>query len=379
MRSNVLSTLVLLATTVTQAEEPSRLEDAFAPHFRIGAAIGTHHATGREPAALELASQQFNTVTPENCMKWQSLHPETDKYDFDAADAFVDWATKHGMFIVGHALVWHSQTPRWVGQGVDGEPLDRELALKRMKEHIEAVVGRYKGRIRAWDVVNEAIDDQGRLRSSSTGPGGPRMRPWYAPIGDDFIEKAFEYAHAADPDAELYYNDYNEWHPVKIEAISQLVRRLQSKKIRIDGIGLQGHWGLDYPKLDEIGHMLTEYGKLGVKLMITELDVTVLPRPNRDTSADVGRRVEGGDRLNPYRDGLPDDAAKLLADRYAAIFRLFVEHADKIDRVTFWGIHDGHSWRNSFPVRGRVDYPLLFDRQLRPKSAFAAVLRTATK
>jgi endo-1,4-beta-xylanase len=283
------------------------------------------------------------------------------------------------MFIVGHTLVWHNQTPPWAFEGVDGKPLDRDAALARIKEHIETVVGRYKGRIHGWDVVNEAIDDDGRLRSGPVGVPGRRGEPWHAAIGDDYIEKAFRYAHAADPDAELYYNDYNEWHPAKIKAISNLVRSLQAKNIRIDGIGLQGHWGMDYPTLEEIDHMLTEYGKLGVKLMITELDISVLPLPGQQTGAEITRRAAGGDATNPYPHTLPADKQRALAERYASIFRVFLKHADKLDRVTFWGVHDGHSWRNGWPVRGRTDYPLLFDRRLRPKPAFEAVIREARR
>ncbi|MBM4001545.1 MAG: endo-1,4-beta-xylanase [Planctomycetes bacterium] len=379
MRAGVLIlwTVLVAVSVISVADEPKELKDAFASRFRVGAAIGTHHTMGQEPESLALAASQFNAATPENLLKWQAVHPAPDRYQFEPADRFVAWGEQHGMFLVGHTLVWHSQTPRWVSQGTDQKPLDRDALLDRMKGHIETVVGRYRGRIQAWDVVNEAIDDQGRLRSAVPEGGSPRrFAPWYSPIGDDFIEMAFEFAHAADPNAELYYNDYNEWFPAKIEAISGLVRRLQSKNVRIDGIGLQGHWGLDYPKLDEIDHMLTEYGKLGVKLMVTELDITVLPSASNGTSADVNARATGGDRLDPYRDGLPDAVQRKLADRYAAIFGLFVKHANTIDRVTFWGVHDGHSWRNHFPVRGRTDYPLLFDRRLEPKSAFSAVVGT---
>jgi endo-1,4-beta-xylanase len=379
MQRIMLPIAALLTTAAAFADEPMVLKDHFAPYFRLGAAIGTHQILGREPAALELVARQFNTITPENLLKWQSVHPEPDRYNFEPADRLVEWGEKHGMFVVGHTLVWHSQTPRWVSQGVDGKRLDRETALLRMKQHIDTVVGRYKGRVKGWDVVNEAIDDNGRLRSDAVQGGGRRFAPWYAPIGGDVVEKAFEYVQAADPNAELYYNDYNEWHPAKIAAISELVRNLKSKHIRIDGIGLQGHWGLNYPTLEEIDHMFTEYGKLGVKLMVTELDVTVLPSTSGGTAADVDQRAADSDRLNPYRDGLPDDMQKQLADRYAAIFRIFVKHADKLDRVTFWGIHDGHSWRNNFPLRGRTDHPLLFDGQLRPKLAFQSVMQTAAE
>jgi endo-1,4-beta-xylanase len=356
--------------------EPSALKVEFKDKFRIGAAIGTHQVMGDEPESMKLVARHFNTITPENLLKWQEVHPEPEKYNFGPADAFVKFGEGNDMFIVGHTLVWHNQTPPWAFEGAGGKPLDRETALRRIKEHIETVVGRYRGRIDAWDVVNEAIDDNGKLRSGEVGPPGRRGEPWHAAIGDDYIERAFQYAHAADPEAELYYNDYNEWHPEKIAAISKLVKSMQAKGIRIDGIGLQGHWGMDYPAIEEIDHMLTEYGKLGVKLMITELDVSMLPPPGQNTGAEVSQRADGGDIQNPFPNGLPPDQQKELADRYAAIFRVFVKHADKIDRITFWGVHDGQSWRNDWPVRGRSDYPLLFDRQLQQKPAFEAVIDT---
>jgi endo-1,4-beta-xylanase len=360
------------------ADEAAALRDAFANAFRVGAALSTDQVMGEEPAALELAARQFNTITPENLLKWAEVHPEPDAYNFEPADRYVEWGEKHGMFIVGHTLVWHNQTPPWAFRGEGGNPLDRETALARLEEHIGKVVGRYKGRIHGWDVVNEAIDEQGRFRTGPVGPPGRRGEPWHAAIGDDYIESAFRFAHAADPDAELYYNDFNEWYPAKIEAISKLVKSLQAKGVRIDGVGLQGHWGVDYPKLEEIDRMLSEYGKLGVKLMITELDMNVVPQPGQGTGAEVTDRIDRSKALNPYPDGLPEEKQRELAQRYADIFRILVKHKDVIDRVTFWGVHDGQSWLNYFPVE-RSAYPLLFDRQLKPKPAFEAVVQTATE
>ncbi len=350
------------------AAEHAALKEAFKDNFRVGTAISTPQILGDEPAALALVAQQFNTITPENLLKWQEVHPQPDEFNFDAADRFVEFGEKNGMFIVGHNLVWHSQTPAWVFKGDSAKPLDRETLLKRMQSHIQSVAGRFKGRINGWDVVNEAIEDDGALRKSK----------WQQIIGDDFIEKAFQFAHEADPKAELYYNDYNEWKPGKIKAIKKLVQKLKSKNIRIEGVGLQGHWGLDYPSTQEIESMFAEYGDLGVKLMVTELDLTVLPDPGLRGGADVARRAEMRKGLDPYRDGLPEDVQRRLAERYAAIFRIFVKHANKLDRVTFWGVHDGQSWHNNWPVRGRTDYPLLFDRQLHPKMAFDSVIQTQT-
>jgi endo-1,4-beta-xylanase len=376
-RSAIALALSIAFANESFAVEPPSLKDLFKDKFRVGAALSTRQVMGQEPAAMKLVARQFNTITPENLLKWSEVHPEPEKYNFGPADDYVKFGEANDMFIVGHTLVWHNQTPDWAFAGVGGKPLDREIALARIKDHISTVVGRYKGRLHAWDVVNEAIDDNGRMRSGPVGPPGQRGEPWHAAIGDDYIEHAFRFAHEADSNAELYYNDYNEWHPAKIEAISQLVRNLQSKNIRIDGIGLQGHWGMDYPSLEQIDHMLNEYGKVGVKLMITELDIRMIPQPDSNTGAEVSDRRKTGDAANPYAKGLPRAQQRALAKRYADIFNVFVKHADKIDRVTFWGVHDGQSWLNDWPIRGRTDYPLLFDRQLRPKPAFTAVVSTA--
>jgi endo-1,4-beta-xylanase len=363
--------VVLLAASSLGAAEPTALKDAFKDDFRVGAAVGTRHVmAGDESPELKLVAQHYNTITPENLLKWAEVHPQPDRYNFEPADRYVAWGEEHDMWIVGHTLVWHNQTPDWAFHGVEGQPLDRDTALARIKEHISTVVGRYKGRINGWDVVNEAIDEQGKFRSGEVGPPGRRGEPWHAAIGDDYIEHAFRFAHEADPDAELYYNDFNEWYPAKIEAISKLVASLKEKDIRIDGLGLQGHWGMDYPKLEEIEHMLNEYGKLDVKIMITELDINVVAQ--RNTGGDINQRDESGDRRGS--ETLPDDQQQALAERYAAIFKIFLKHRDNIDRVTFWGVHDGHSWLND---RGTPNHPLLFDRQLQPKPAFDAVIAGA--
>lgn len=379
LRTLAIPVMVMWAAVgaAREAAAEQTLKEAFTGRFKMGAALGTEHVLGRETKARELVARQFNSITPENLLKWAEVHPEPAQYNFEPADRYVEFGEKHDMFIVGHTLVWHNQTPEWAFTGIDDQPLDRETALARIKEHIATVVGRYKGRINGWDVVNEAIDDQGKFRSGPVGPPGQRGEPWHAAIGDDYVQKAFEFAHAADPDAELYYNDYNEWHPEKIVGISRLVGSLKAAGVRIDGIGLQGHWGMDYPRPAEIDHMLTEYGKLGVKLMITELDINLLPDANRRRGADITRREELRKELDPYRAGLPDEMQQKLAQRYAEIFSVFDKHRDTIDRVTFWGIHDGHSWLNNWPIRGRTSYPLLFDRELAPKPAFQAVIEQA--
>ena len=343
------------------------LKEAFAADFLVGAALGTNQVMGEDAEATQLAAEQFDSITPENLLKWAEVHPQPDEYNFGPADRYVEFGRKHGMFIVGHTLVWHNQTPAWVFEGVGGKPVDRRTLLARMREHIHTVVGRYKGRVNGWDVVNEAIDENGAMRAT----------PWQRIIGDDYIAKAFEFAHEADPNAELYYNDYDMWKPGKRRTVKKLVADLQAKGVRIDGVGIQGHWGMDYPSLDEMEAMLRDYGEMGVKLMITELDLNVLPRPSRHLGADTRQNYQLHKELNPYPDGLPAEQQRALADRYAEVFRVLLRYRDKVDRVTFWGVDNGQSWLNNWPVRGRTAYPLLFDRDYQPTPAFAAVIGTA--
>lgn len=362
----VLSVWLVISATACGADWPT-LKEAFAGKFLIGGAVNDSQMLGNHPNETELIVGHFNTITPENILKWEKVHPRLEQYDFAPADRLVEFAQKQNMFIVGHCLVWHSQTPRWVFEGQDGKPATRDELLARMKEHIFTVVGRYKGKIQSWDVVNEAIEDDGSLRKSK----------WLNIIGPDFLEKAFEYAHQADPDAELYYNDFNMWKAGKRDSVVRLVNELKSKGLRVDGIGMQGHWGLDYPPLDEAQEAMIAYASTGAKVMITELDITILPSASRNQGADIAQNFELRKELNPYPDGLPDEKQQELAKRYGEIFALFVKHADKISRVTFWGVQDGNSWRNNWPIRGRADYPLLFDRDCKPKPAFDAVIKSA--
>lgn len=370
MRQRLTTTalLTLLCLAGRAGAQPPSLAEAYAGEFLVGGAIGTRQIMTDDHPALEVARRQFNTITPENLLKWSEVHPEPERYDWEAADRLVEFGEANGMFIVGHTLVWHSQTPRWVFQGDDGEPLNREQLLERMREHIHAVVGRYKGRIGGWDVVNEAVLDD----------GSPRETPWRRIIGEDYIEKAFQFAHEADPDAELYYNDFSMFHPGKRRAVAQLVRRLKDAGVRIDGVGVQAHWGLDFPTLEEADQTISDYAALGVNVMITELDINVLPRPDRRQDAEVGRRFERREAADPYRDGLPDEVQQRLADRYGEIFRLFRRHSDHLSRVTLWGVDDGQSWHNNWPIRGRTAHSLLFDRQYQPKPAFHSVVKAAS-
>ncbi len=249
----------------------------------------------------------------------------------------------------------------------DGKDVSREVLIERMKNHIYTVVGRYKGRVNGWDVVNEAIEDDGSFRKSK----------FYQIIGEDYIRLAFQFAHEADPKAELYYNDYSMSKKEKRDAVVAMVKNLQSQGVKIDGIGMQGHMTMDFPTLDEEEKSIIAFAGTGVKVMITELDLTVLPPPSNKVSADVALSYEYRKQLNPYPDGLPDSVAQAAHDRYAALFKLFLKHADKIERVTVWGLTDGQSWRNNWPIPGRTDYPLLFDRNYQPKPIVETIIKEA--
>jgi endo-1,4-beta-xylanase len=373
MRSALRALIVVMcaacAHPTLSAQRAPTLKDAFAGVFRVGAALNANQFTERDAKGAALVKAQFNTTTPENVLKWEVVHPQPDKYDFTQSDQYVAFGEANGMFIVGHTLVWHSQTPRWVFQDASGAPLSRDALLARMRDHIHAVVGRYKGRVKGWDVVNEALNEDGTMRRS----------PWLTIIGDDFIAKAFEYAHEADPAAELYYNDYNLEVAAKRNGAADLVKRLKAQGIPIAAVGSQTHEKLyntgTAAKLDTT---LSVLGALGVKVNITELDVDVLPAATQNSTADVGVTAQQGvsAAVNPYVTGLPDAVQQALAQRYAALFRVFLKHRGTIDRVTFWGVGDGDSWLNNWPMRGRTNYPLLFDRQDSPKAAFDAVLQT---
>jgi len=347
----------------------SGLKDAFAGDFLIGTAVNTPQILGIDREAKPFIIKHFNAITAENAMKWEKIHPLPDKYDFALADSIVNFARANGMFITGHTLVWHSQTPDWVFQDSLGNPLTREALLERMKNHIFTVMGHYKGRVQSWDVVNEAMGDDGQIRKSK----------WYSIIGEDYIEKAFEYAHEADPDAELYYNDYNNEEPLKRAGVINIVRNLRDKGFRIDGVGIQGHWHLDSPDFKIVDESINEYAALGVKVMITEMEINVLPTPSWLYGADISKIAEYKDSLNPYVAGLPDSVQTQLTNRYASLFRLLLRHKDNVSRVTFWGVHDGYSWKNNWPIPGRTNYPLLFDRNYQPKPAYYAVIEEARK
>ena len=353
----------------TNAQTQPSLKDSYKGCFLVGAALNPREFTGQDEKSDAIIQAQFNSISPENVLKWEIVHPQPGTYNFSLSDKYVEFGEKNHMFIIGHNLVWHSQVPKWVFEDKDGKPVTRDELLARMRDHINTVVGRYKGRINGWDVVNEALNEDGTLRQS----------PWLKIIGEDYLEKAFEYAHDADPKAELYYNDYNLENEAKRKGAIELVKKLKAKGVAITGVGVQGHVSLDWPSPAQVEATITEFGDLGVKVMFTELDIDVLPAAMGGHSADVSLRAAADPKLNPYPDGLPEAMQQKLAQRYADLFGAYAKHCGVVTRVTFWGVTDRDSWKNDWPVRGRTNYPLLFGRSFEPKPAFFAVIKSAPK
>jgi endo-1,4-beta-xylanase len=348
------------------AAGPAGLADAFREHFRIGVAVSNETIDQSIAPHLELIAREFNSVTAENAMKWGVIRPDGVNWQWQRADRLVDFATRHGMHVLGHTLVWHSQIPRTVFTGRDGQPLDRGALLAKMEEHIATLVGRYRGRVHAWDVVNEAIDEG----------NGWRRSPWLQIIGDDFMEQAFRMARKADPAATLIYNDYNEHNPEKRAFQVRVLRDYLDRGVPIDAVGFQAHVGLAYPSLEEWERSLVAYADMGLKVHITELEVDVLPNPYQ-MSAEISNRFEYSRENDPWPQGLPEQVQEQLAERYAQLFRILLRHRASVDRVTFWGLHDGISWKNDFPIQGRTNYPLPFDRNLKPKPAYQRLMALA--
>ncbi|MCG9894546.1 MAG: endo-1,4-beta-xylanase [Fimbriimonadaceae bacterium] len=354
--------LIPLAAFADSQPEPKTLRQAAGPGFSLGVAIAAHNLD--DPRYREHVVSQFNSLTAENEMKPSSMLRAPGEYDFTAADRFMAFAEEHGMEVIGHTLVWHAQAPGFLFQDAEGKPLPREVALKNMRDHIFTVMGRYKGRVKGWDVVNEAVADSGGLRDT------PARRA----IGDDYLVKAFEFAAQADPEAELYYNDYNIELDYKRPSGLALVKSLRDAGVRLDAVGIQGHY-MTSTSMDEVKRGIQAYIDEGFKVVITELDVDPLPRRGSG-GADVTAAEREG--LNPYVNGLPDEQQKRLAEFYGEFFD-FALARPQITRITFWGASDAHTWLNNFPVRGRTNHPLLFDRSLAPKPAFHRVLESFRK
>ena len=349
--------------------EISPLKEAFADKFLIGTALNVPQITGQNPETMDVVREHFNAIVAENCMKSSRIQPEKAQFNFSLSDQFVKFGEKNDMSITGHTLIWHSQAPDWFFKDDEGNNVSRKVLIQRMEDHIKTVVGRYKGRVAGWDVVNEAILDDGSYRKSK----------FYEIIGKEYIKLAFQFAREADPDAELYYNDYSMAGKGKRKGVVRMVKNLQDQGVKIDGIGMQGHVGLEYPSIKEFEKSIKAFSDLGVKVMVTEMDISVLPMPDPSDGAEISANYEYDKELNPYTEGLPDSINTNFEKRYLDFFKLFLKHQDVISRVTMWGVNDGNSWKNNWPVRGRTDYPLLFDRSNNPKPVVDKIIQEAGK
>jgi endo-1,4-beta-xylanase len=387
----LLAALLAGNAAQTSASSPPTLKAAYKKYFLVGVAINRDIATGAAAPAnnvsrsqeqvdkdIALVKEQFDQISPENDMKWSLIQPQpgSDGYDFAPADAYVKFGVDNHMYIVGHNLVWHSQVPDWVfagtnpppvqtspspyggfGRGYSGPRASRDELLQRMHDHIATVVGRYKGKIQVWDVVNEALSDSGTnlLRNSL----------WLQIIGPDFIAKAFEYAHEADPDAILRYNDYGLENPAKRKKLIALIKSLQAQGVPVMAIGTQTHVSVSSPTLEQEDQEFTDLETLGLPIHVTEFDVNGAQGGQRGYGADVASNNA------TTQGGLVSDADQRLAMQYANLFKVFVKHHKYVKVVTFWGANDDVSWR-------RRGHPLLFDGNDQPKPAFDAVINVAT-
>lgn len=353
------------------------LKDVYKDAFLMGVAVNDAIVSGSDKASQDIVVKHFNTITLENSMKAALINPQPNVFNFGPADAFVAFGEKHKMFIIGHTLVWHNQTPAWFFTNASGKPNSKAEQIEQLRNHIKTVAGRYAGKVHAWDVVNEVIDNDGSYRPTT----------WVNAFGngDTLIKYAFKFASEFAPNTELYYNDFNAWRPAKRDGIVRLVKMLQKEGIRIDGVGMQGHWGLNYPKTEYIEAAIDAYAACGVKVMITELDVDVLPLTKEGQIIGQGmsdrqfQLEEFKTYLDPYSKGLPDSIQTLLAKRYEEFFAIFYRRKEKIARVTMWGVQDGMNWKNDYPIPNRTNYPLLWDRNHQPKPAFKAVLNVPAK
>ncbi len=336
---------------------------AYKYRFNLAVALDGKLPDAYSPKELNLIRTQFNVLTPANCMKMYHIQRHRNIFDFEQADAFVAFAAANNQKVLGHCLIWAKdiRTPAWFFRNGDNPPT-RELLLKRMQTHIETVVTRYRGRVPYWDVLNEALaDDENFIRPST----------YLSVIGDDFIAKAFEYAHAADPEAMLIYNDYNLFFANKQKKLKRLLQYFKDRKIPAHAIGIQGHFELDKIPYEDLEATINLIKSFGLKMVVSELDIDVVLRSK--WWADNGRYREELAKYDPYKTACPPEILKQQAAEYGKLFALFSRHADSIQRITFWGLHDGQSWLNDFPWK-RTNHPLLFDRNAKPKPAYSAVL-----
>jgi endo-1,4-beta-xylanase len=363
MKIKIISALVIVFLTYSHGMAQTTLSEAAMGKFLVGVAVNTQQVDGIKPKESELIAKEFNAVVAENCMKPQNIHPEEKKFNWTDADKFVAFGEKNKQVITGHCLIWHSQIGNWFFVDDKGRDVTHEVLKERMRQHISTIVGRYKGHIKGWDVVNEAFEDDGSYRNSK----------FYQILGKDFIRYAFKFAHEADPDAELYYNDYNVETPAKCDAIVKLIKELKAAGVRIDAVGSQAHMHMDSPTLENTEDSFRKLKAAGVKILITEWDISILPNPY--SGANIAANFKYSQEMDPYREGVPYSIQQKWNKRVLDMFQLYFKYNDVIDRVTVWGLNDAITWLNNFPIHGRTDYPLLFDRNNNRKSVVDEIIK----
>jgi endo-1,4-beta-xylanase len=379
----LIGTFIIFSSCNTVKKMPASasvahtLKDAYKDAFLIGTAVTPFITSGRDTVAQHIVKNHFNSITVENVMKAALINPEPGVFNFKPADEYVAFGQSNNMFIIGHTLVWHNQCPAWFFTSASGKPNSKEEQIEILRNHIKTVAGRYAGKIKGWDVVNEVIDDDGSYRQTN----------WVKAFGngDTLVTYAFKFAQEFAPNTELYYNDFNAWRPAKRDGIIRMVKMLQKQNIRIDGVGIQGHWGLNFPKTNYIEDAIDGYSACGVKVMITELDVDVLPLTKEGQIIGQGmadkqfQLEEFKAYLDPYQNGLPETVQAALTARYAELFSIFYGRKEKISRVALWGVEDGMSWKNDYPIPRRTNYPLLWDRNKQPKPALKSIISIPMK
>jgi endo-1,4-beta-xylanase len=351
--SIVFAFLAIIISCSAPEPEKKGLKNYYAEYFAVGVAVSPFSL--EDSASANLIINEFSSMTAENAMKMAPIHPQEDTFRWEPADKIVAFAEEHGLKLRGHTLCWHSQAPDWMFIQEDSQRVSKDTLLERLENHIANVAGRYSGKIYAWDVVNEAISDApDEIYRNSI---------WYEVCGEEFITKAFEFARKYDPTAKLFYNDYNVIDSVKCEKIYQMVKTMKEKGVPIDGVGIQGHWSVYEPSEPQLRRTIERLASLGIEIQITELDISIYPK-------EASRR----EKLETDIDVFTPELEQLQVDKYEMIFRVFREYKNEITSVTFWNVSDKHSWLDNFPVRGRKDYPLLFDQNHAPKKAYGKVI-----
>lgn len=332
--------------SASSSDSAKGLKDFYKKYFDIGVAVGPHNLEGEEG---ELIKKHFNSLTAENVMKPGPIHPEENRYNWESADKIVDFAQANGLKMRGHTLCWHAQTGAWMFSDSLGNQVTKEVALARLKDHVTTVVTRYKGKVWAWDVLNEAVLDD------SDPEKVYRDSPWYKICGEEYIAKVFQYAHDADPDAMLVYNDYNTENPVKRDKIYNMLKKLLDAGVPVHAVGLQGHWSINDPTEENLRETIDKFSSLGLKIQVTELDVSIY-----------------ADRADTIGIGFTPEREQKQIDLYKMAFKVFREKKKVINSVTFWNVSDRQSWRDR---RGIKVYPLLFDENRKPKKVYWEVVR----